>query len=94
MKTEDITEEMIETGQVYIEIYPMVETTDGGRLILDRDETPDFYDVSLRPTGEVRADGSTDPFEEWENLTLEEAWLKVNELQALYPDICSDWIYE
>ena len=92
MKIEDITEEMIETGQVYVEIYPMVATPDGSRMTEGRFEAAEFYDVALRPTGDVNADGTTDPFEEWENLTAEQAGAKVVELEAKYPGICSDWI--
>lgn len=94
MNTTDITKEMIETGRVYVEVYPMKRmdpTT--SRIIEGRWETPDFYDVALRPDEGVRPDGTNDPFEEWDNLTADGAIERVTLLEAEYPEISVDWIY-
>ncbi len=46
---EKITEAMVQSGDVYVEVYPMVHIEGGARLIEGRHEKPDFWDVALSP---------------------------------------------
>lgn len=90
-----ITPGMVKTGEVYVEVYPMVrdsEGTDGegARLTTDAHETPDFYDVWLRPDDWETNDSNT--YAEWDDLSLAEASAKVTELERQYPGIAVNWV--
>lgn len=91
-----ITPEMVGSGEVYIEVYPMVrdsEGTDGegARLTTDAHETPDFYDVWLRPDDWEANDNNT--YAEWDDLTLADASARVEELERQYPGIAVSWVH-
>lgn len=80
---------LIESGDIYIEVYPMKQDAIGTRLA-QRDETPDFYDVWLRP--DDWEDNDHGCYGEWEDLSLDEANTKVAELEALNPGIAVNWV--
>ena len=84
---------LIDSGDVYIEVYPMKAEEHQGeqsaRLIVDGEE-PDFYDVMLRPDDWDQNQGV--PYGEWEDLTLEDAEKKIEELEALNPGIVVNWV--
>ena len=96
MKKSDITPEMILNRDVEIQIYAMIHNEDGSSSLaglLTPSPDPDFYDVSLHPTHEgVRGDGTLDPIEEYEDLTLEKAKEVRDTLVSQLPGISVDWV--
>lgn len=86
-----ITPEMVESGEVYIEVYPMVRDGEGARLTENAHETPDFYDVWLRPDDWETNRCTT--YAEWDDLTLDGASAKVTELERQYPGIAVSWVH-
>lgn len=88
-----ITPERIKAGLVYIEVCPMVDevinNVSWGRLAI-ADETPEYYDVVVRPDHYETTAG--EDYEEFEYLTQEEAEAKVAELELKYPGIHTTWI--
>lgn len=91
MKRSEITPQMIEDGTVFVEVYPMKHDGEDSRLV-EGNEQADFFDVALRPAAILTPDGRTDPIEEWDDLTIEQAGKIVESLELEYPDICTDWI--
>ena len=85
-----ISSEMIETGSVYIEVYPMLHDDEGACLTTKAGEQPDFYDVHLR--ADDLAINGNDTYAEWEDLSLEDATAKIAELENLYPGIAVNWV--
>jgi hypothetical protein len=91
MKKADITPQMIEEGTIFAEVYPMKRQGDDFRMIMNG-EKPDFYDVAIRPAAILTPNGTTDPIEEWEELSLDEASKRVALIKAEYTGIDVDWI--
>jgi hypothetical protein len=87
---EKITEAMVQSGDVYVEVYPMVHIEGGARLIEGRHEKPDFWDVALRPDDWDDNNGTC--YGEWEDLTRPEAEKKVAELESQHPGIAVNWV--
>lgn len=81
--------EMISSGEVHVEIYPMLNDEDGSRLVDNADIEPDFYDIMLRP--EIWGDNDS-PYGEWENLDWQAANDRVADLSRRYPGIAVSWI--
>ena len=81
---------LIETGDIYIEVYPMKSDGKGGASLIERCDTPEFYDVWLRPDDWDQNNG--DSYGEWDDLTHEQAVAKVAELEALNPGIAVSWV--
>jgi hypothetical protein len=80
---------LVESGAIYIEVYPMKSCEIGDRLI-ERGEEPDYYDVWLRP--DDWDDNHHGAYGEWEDLSLDEAEDKIAELEALNPGIEVCWV--
>ena len=86
---------LVESGDIFIEVYPMkvipIEDQDctESRLI-EQGETPDFYDVWLRPDDWDLNNGSA--YGEWEDLTRKDAEAKIAELEQLNPGITVNWV--
>jgi hypothetical protein len=92
-----LTQDLVDKGDVTVEVYPMVTDADYSRIASDC-EVPEFYDVVVRPSHDgvfsdgVFSDGTLDPFLEFENKTLQQANDAVRHLTALYPGLTVKWI--
>lgn len=92
MQRSDITQAMVDEGQIEVGVYAMAycENGDAG-LACALGKEPEFWSVELRPTDEMN--GSTDPFEEHDDLPSAEAASKiVAKLEAEFPGISVEWI--
>lgn len=90
--TKTITPEMINDGDVYVEVYPMLRESDTMSRLIEAGEEPDFYDVWLRPDDWDLNNGSS--FEEYEDLDWQAANERVAELERRYPGISVNWVNE
>lgn len=80
---------LVESGDIFIEVYAMKREDDGSRLI-EPGETADFYDVCLRP--ENWDQNNCTPYGEWEDLSLAQAEAEIAKLEALNPGINVSWV--
>ena len=87
---EKITQEMVDTGYVFIDVYGMKAEGDNDTIAHESDV--EFYDILLRPYYWEDNDGES--YGEWKNLTFSEACNKVEELEEIYSGIDIKWIYE
>lgn len=83
---------LVESGDIYVEVYPMriLDDKDVGARLIEAGEEPDFYDVMLRPDDWEANNGV--PYDEWEDLTKEDAEKVVAELEVLNPGIAVNWV--
>lgn len=82
-------------GGTYIEInvYPMINEEDGdSRVIEDRTENPDFYDLCVYERL-TKTDEIFDDLDEIECDTLDAASAHVSKLEAKYPEASLEWLY-
>lgn len=84
-----ITPQMVQNGDVYIEVYPMVFDPECSRMA-EKGETPDFYDVWLRPDYWDSNDNMS--YAEFDGLSFAEANDKAEELAEMFPGIAISWI--
>lgn len=85
------TDAMVQNSDVYVEVYPMADDDSGAHLVESPDDQIDFYDVCLRPD-DFEVNGN-DIYDDWENLSLEEADILVTALEKRFPAIAVNWIY-
>jgi hypothetical protein len=89
MQKIEITEQMIEEGEVELSVFAMTADDDGFTLC-PVDKEPDHFDVELRFYAD---DGEIVVIEEFENQSFEQAEKRVSDLEAAYPGIAATWEY-